>query len=610
MLIRLLFLFMVLVSTATYANVVPPTEKIEGDLKKHLKEMVRLSTTDSRRALDASRKLFVNRSLLSLENQVWARNQYAYFLLENDSIGSAWSILSDTVEGEPLALSAPSQAFRHLNLGVMNTYLGHYTLADSLYDLALSLADDIILRSRIWQDLADNFRYQGKLDAAFATWLKALDLSERLNDSIQIHDCYIGIGVVEFLRHNLNEAEDYLNASYAFNTSVSNRKKTAESLAVLALVACERKQFELALQRALHSYRIRVEIKDMKGQGESLNNLALGHMGLNNWSQALRYLEDALLIKAQANDLTQMTAIHNNIGRCYRQMGNVEKAIDYFQRALDKGTTNGQYMDVLASYGNLISIYTQEQQNFEQAFELQSKMMAVKDSLAVVEKEEAIQELEVEYETQEKEREIASLRQEQTLITNRWLTLALGLFFAFIVGILFYDNQKRKHTQEKQLLSTEDELQKAELKIMSGLLEHNRQKLSLYTENLLRKNELVNRLEDKLNDLVEQDHGKEGKAILKNVSSVRILTDQDWEEFKQLFDGVHRGLLDRLLLTYENLTLAEQRLFLLMKLSMSTKQIANILGVSPDSVKKGRYRLKKKLQLQDDVSLQDFIHTF
>jgi DNA-binding CsgD family transcriptional regulator len=190
--------------------------------------------------------------------------------------------------------------------------------------------------------------------------------------------------------------------------------------------------------------------------------------------------------------------------------------------------------------------------------------------------------------------------------------LALGLFLAIVIGVLFIDNQKRKHRQEKQLLSAEDELQKAELKIMTDLLEYNQQKLSLYTENLLRKNEIVGQLESKLKSVVENASGEFGseEKLMEDFSGVRILTDDDWEEFKLLFDGVHRGLLERLLISYENLTLAEQRLFLLMKLDLSTKEIANILGVSPESIKKGRYRLKKKLNVLDEQSLQEFISRF
>ena len=321
--------------------------------------------------------------------------------------------------------------------------------------------------------------------------------------------------------------------------------------------------------------------------------------------------QESIELKTMASDKTQTTAILNNIGHCHLQMGDANTAIKYFNLALSKGQENGQMADVVRSYGNLVKVY-RSIDDHERALTFQSELLSLKDSLSEVARREAVTELEVKYETDRKEKEIMLLQQEKTIITNRWLTLALGLFLAIIIGILFIDNQKRKHRHEKKLLVAEDELQKAELKIMSDLLEYNRKKLSLYTENLLKKNELVGTLEDRLKESVEASVSvpEEGKKLIQDFSSVRILTEEDWDEFKGLFDSVHKGLLKRLLETYSDLTLADQRLFLLMKLGLSTQQIANILGVSPDSVKKGRYRLKKKIAADSDSPLQEFVNSF
>jgi DNA-binding CsgD family transcriptional regulator/cbb3-type cytochrome oxidase subunit 3 len=330
-------------------------------------------------------------------------------------------------------------------------------------------------------------------------------------------------------------------------------------------------------------------------------------MGLKNWSQALRYLEQAVQLKTRANDYTQMTVIFNNIGQCYRKLGDGEMALSYFKKAEEKGRENGQMGDVVNSY-RYIANYYKEVGDFERAFSYQNKLINLKDSLSETERLGAIEELEVMFETKEKEQEILMLKQSQTIITNRWLTLAMVLFLIIVIAILFADNQKRKHRQERELLEKEDELKKAELKIMSDLLEYNRKKLTLYTDNLLKKNELVGQLEEKLNENFRDN--QQGANPQSNFSNLRILTDEDWNEFKELFNGVHRGLLNRLVQKHQNLTLAEQRLFLLMKLELSTKEIANILGVSPDSIKKGRYRLKKKLNVNEAETLQDFVSSF
>lgn len=607
---RWLFVLSLLVPVTIMAAVVPSPDPLEADAASLFNLLQEADRKDSRTALKLSFSL-QSMKLTSTENRVWSKLLYCYYLLENDSISKSLSILTNSKEIRWNDLVGQTKAFHLFSLGYANTYLGNYTKADSLFESSANENQNEILSVKLKQATADNLRYQGRLDESMVSWLAALELSEKQKDSVAITDCFIGIGIVEFLRAELENATKHVNLYWQFNSRIGNQKKVAYGLSILSLIDYQNDEYESSIEKSLRSYEIRKQTSDLKGQGESLNNLALGYMGLKNWPQALRYLNDAILVKTQANDFTQMTVILNNIGHCYRQLGDTEKAVEYFERALQKGRENGQLEDMMRSYRNLVAINA-ENGNYQRAYELQSLLIQLRDSIADMEQKAAVRELEVKLQADRKQREIELLQKERSIITNRWLTVALGLFFALIFGILIYDGQKRKHRQEKELLAAEDELQKAELKIMTDLLEHNQQKLSLYTENLLRKNELVGKLESKLKETIDgQGHDEgENETLLSNIASVRILTDDDWEEFKTLFDGVHTGLLDKLLSDYRDLTLGEQRLFLLMKLSMSTREIANILGVSPDSVKKGRYRLKKKLGLPETNSLQEFIDDF
>lgn len=603
-------LLFIQITVACFGGVVPSSQPLKSKLAKLYAELESVERTDARLALAKAFEIFSEAKQTQPEARDWALITYAYYLLENDSIAKAASLLQDLNPNLNNRFSLADQGYFYLAQGLLNTYQGRYVAADSIFNQAKNLNPEGVLLIQLKQAQADNFRYQGKTNQSLVLLLEALELSEELRDSVEIADCFMGKGTTEFLRDELDRSEKSIEVYYRFNRASGNQKKVAYALSVLSLIDYQRDNYEASIEKNLNAYQIRKDISDLKGQGESLNNLALGYMGKKNWNQALRYLEDAVQVKAQANDLTQMTVIFNNIGHCHSRLGDNEKALEYFEKALEKGKENGQYGDVVISYGNIVKLYAKQKQ-FDKAFVNQRLLMSLKDSLAEVERKEALNELEVKYETEGKEREISLLQKEQTIITNRWLTLALGLFLTIIIGILFIDNQKRNHRQEKQLLTAEDELQKAELKIMSDLLEYNQQKLSLYTENLLRKNEIVGQLESKLKSVVESAADSDtGEQLMEDFSGVRILTDEDWEEFKSLFDGVHRGLLERLLIRYENLTLAEQRLFLLMKLDLSTRQIANILGVSPESVKKGRYRLKKKLEVDDKESLQDFVTRF
>lgn len=590
-----------------------PDLKFEGESAQLFQLLQEEYDSNPAKALVLANQLQSISSERGLEAYASARLIYAFLLLENDSIVKSWEIVSDTSLVNYQNLEGDVSSLYLLVSGAALNYKAEYRKAEQFLRSGSASEPKEELQILFAQELADNLRFQGRLEEAYVNALKALDISESASDSARIVDSSYTLGLIEFVQDELDNAERSMQLVLSFYRTSGNRKKVAEALSILGLIDYQRREYTSSIDKGLRAYEIRKDIGDRKGQGESLNNLALAHMGQRNWTQALRYLEDALLLKTSSNDLSQITVILNNIGQCHRYSDDTAKAIISFQRALQKGLDNGQLRDAIRSQRNLVKVYA-AQNDYRNAFLVQQQMMALNDSLMLIENKQAIKDLKVKYDTQRKEAELDLLQKENAIVTNRWLTLALGLFFLLILGILVYDNQKRKHKQETDLMVAEDELQKAELKIMAEVLEHNQQKLRLYTENLLRKNELVEELESQLKtDGIrtgeEQQH--EIPQISKpNIKSVRILTDDDWEEFKELFDGVHSGLLDRLLQKYQDMTLAEQRLFLLMKLSMSTKQIANILGVSPDSVKKGRYRLKKKLNVENETSLQSFVDHF
>jgi DNA-binding CsgD family transcriptional regulator len=94
---------------------------------------------------------------------------------------------------------------------------------------------------------------------------------------------------------------------------------------------------------------------------------------------------------------------------------------------------------------------------------------------------------------------------------------------------------------------------------------------------------------------------------LNTLANSTILTEQDWEDFSKLFDKVHTGFFVRLKEKYPNITPAETRLLCLTKLNLSTKEMAGMLGVSTDAIKKTRQRLRKKMEVDEEKNLEELV---
>ncbi|NJM24189.1 MAG: hypothetical protein HC859_00175 [Bacteroidia bacterium] len=170
------------------------------------------------------------------------------------------------------------------------------------------------------------------------------------------------------------------------------------------------------------------------------------------------------------------------------------------------------------------------------------------------------------------------------------------------------------NAQNEEIISQNEELNRhREILALQNqeLRESKRRQLELHRDNLMEKSRLLDQVTEELEILrkrftPDQEHIRKLNQIL----SFNILTDEDWERFKRTFQEVYPDFFAGLRYRFPAITASETRLAALIKISLSLKEAANMLGISADSVKKSRYRLKKRLGLQDEQSLEEFLSRF
>ena len=86
--------------------------------------------------------------------------------------------------------------------------------------------------------------------------------------------------------------------------------------------------------------------------------------------------------------------------------------------------------------------------------------------------------------------------------------------------------------------------------------------------------------------------------------------DNNWKQFEYHFDQVHGDFLQQLRAVYPELTAKDQRLCAYLKMNFTTKEIAQLMNISVRGVEISRYRLRKKLQLNRDQNLNEFMMSF
>lgn len=164
------------------------------------------------------------------------------------------------------------------------------------------------------------------------------------------------------------------------------------------------------------------------------------------------------------------------------------------------------------------------------------------------------------------------------------------------------------HHQHQAKLALQQEIARREIEQINQQLAIKTQAMTAMKIRMISNGQNLNSLVERLRALLPHttDDGKE--IVTDLISSVRTKTLAiNWDEFNHLFSQVHQSFFANLALRFTDISAAERKLCGLLKLNMSTKEIAIIMNQSPDSVKKTKQRLKKKLNLSNDESLTQYL---
>jgi DNA-binding CsgD family transcriptional regulator len=364
----------------------------------------------------------------------------------------------------------------------------------------------------------------------------------------------------------------------------------------------------------LHNQAIVIEkgMRDKWGLSSSYLNLAINYKYLKQYEKALEYLALNYAIKKEmkdtrgiANCLGTISDIQIHMKRYSEAKKNLDEAYALMKRI--------QVKDV-----HLLSRYAEYYEaigDYKSALKWKEKNYALKDSLFNEKKSKQLAELQTLYELSKKEKEIAQLEkqnEEQRFAKN--ITIISIAFASALVIIVFYVWWFRMH-KEHELRKIELELQQK--KIENGKLreeelrqeiEFKNKELASYTINFVQKSELMEELKRNLQTITP-----ESTDVAKKIASINKIVensyqvDREWEDFKMQFENVHHNFFMTLKDRCPELTNGDLKLCALLKLNMNMKEASKILGISPESVKTARYRLRKKFGLSQDDNLVDFI---
>ncbi len=597
---------------------------------------------------------------INLYIQLWENTAYSH----PDS-AREYALLALSLSQKTDYKRGMADAYQRIASGYSLRSMGDSAL--HFYQKALNLyreLRDVKMEADMLFNIANDYYEQGDYVKAMMKTEESLKKSSEANDEFGIAVSLQLLGNIHHFLGNYEEAQKYLLQGLDIIGKSKNRIRYADGLVYLASNYLARKMHSKALENLYEAIYIYKKAGDSLFLAQAMNNagyihysqksydsatyyfnravqlseytqnnsillLALNNKGSiakdrENFREAKFFYKRALKLAKEYKDNLRIAIVQNNLGELLAAQGKLYLALNHYDSSLNIAQTIGSKSTMKESYLQKSNAWS-DLGNYQKALDNYKLYELMKDSLYNEAKTRKIEEMEARYEKARNEKEIAVQKSQIDILSKdlelqriRQIALFIGLIATILLGIYFVftlrNKMKRNRLIRKQeRLLEEEKLKNAELQRdnYEKELAIKKNELTSHALQIVQKNELLDSLKSQITEF--ESHSKTENQgdlrKLKHMINGSAQSDKEWINFNRHFDQVHQGFLTRLKSEYPVLTSNDLRLSAMMKLNLSSKEVAAILNITPESVKKARYRLRKKLGLPEESDLHSFLMT-
>ncbi len=443
-----------------------------------------------------------------------------------------------------------------------------------------------------------------------------------------------------------------------------NEKQTADNLndlALLFLITKQQKDAKQSYFKALSTYQL---FKDSTGIAKTYANLGHFYEKVLNYDSAYYYQQRAMQVFDAIGNAEGVALVHENLGSIYEDKSQFEKAYFHFSKALawfeqggntemlidaynnvgDVYRKQGQYSQALyytrkaeklakstKSYSRLSSAYRDLGKTFSFLKQSDSTFYYLELSrqyfLSSYSEESKNQEalLKVIYGLDRKEMQIVQMARQEKIAWAIYIASGVAAVVFILVAAIIIRNQRHRILREREIREREEKILKTKQELMEIDLNNKKMQEEHLKENLhtkakeitahtlqtIQKNQLLEDIRDALTEMIKSDgrsYKKELRSLLNKINQ-NFHKDAYWDDFRRIFEEINQEFFDRLQQINPGLSATDIKFISLIKLNINAADIAALLSVSTDSLRVARYRLRKKLKLEQGASLTAFIQS-
>ncbi|WP_143525010.1 tetratricopeptide repeat protein [Labilibacter marinus] len=461
---------------------------------------------------------------------------------------------------------------------------------------------------------------QKKLPEALNFYTEALHLSDLKKSIINKASVLADLGNLYCKYGHFDDGEDYIMQAHRIFLTCMKENKIGHKTLIYSYIHIA----ELNIQRELNQNAIMYLDTCLllanaydNSEEEEANILRLKSTALTAMDSLNQALEILLPLEKQFDLLSITTSNYTyhysnailiswGIGVIYSKQEKDELALQHLFKSLHLIKRLQKKLDHQTKVLNEIATIYKRQKKYDLAFKYQDEAYKYteKNLTSNSERNKGVLKIRNTYieKLDEKEKEIMA---KNLMLANKdkanlRLRIVILVFAIFIVafGFLYWTRSvKNRLRSEKQGIQEKA----AEKEKVSQLeLRYKNRELTTSSLQLIERDDLL----DKFTSYLDKDKNTEAKSLK---FARKQLASNLWEEFEKRFVSIHQGFYERLTKQFPELTTNDLKLCALVKLDLKGKEISRLLGMTEKSVHTARYRIRKKINLETNASLEEFM---
>jgi tetratricopeptide (TPR) repeat protein/DNA-binding CsgD family transcriptional regulator len=480
---------------------------------------------------------------------------------------------------------------------------------------------------------------QSNYPAALKRFKQTLSLAEELGDATLKARAHYGFGITYVNLRDFPRAMEALTTALGLTEAVELHGKIHNGI---GMILARLSDYSGALEHHRQSLEIFGTLQDLTGEALTLNNMGCVYLALGDNEAAYESFARSNALATTIGDVRSQAYTVVNLGDILHSQGKLEEALEHYARGLDLCRTLGDASLEANTLSSMAAIQIGKSDG-----DLDAAFDYCRQALEIVERtgegtlwQHTVRLGEIHYYRKEYDQAIeqyAKALEGTHAQGDRFSEYQILLYLSecheamgdVAEAFRYYQlhtqlkeevvGQQQQHEMmqfrirmEMERAEKEREILRLEKQNLEQEMNHRVKELAATTLHVVEKNEFLDSMKRALSEVVRVVDAKARPALrglLRQVDA-RINDAEEWDAFEKQFELIHHDFIRRLSRHCPALTKTELKVCALVKLNLSTKDIAGMLSIATKTIEVHRYNIRRKLGIPSQTKLATYIAAF